>query len=256
MSVFGNYAHYYNLLYRDKDYVGEAKFIQQLIQTHAPEAKTVLELGCGTGSHALLLAKEGYKIHGVDRSQEMLNQAIAHQCQLPAELGERLQFTQGDMRQVELNQTFDVVLSLFHVMSYQTTNQDLLAAFATVKRHLKPGGVFIFDGWYGPTVLSDRPAVRVKRLEDEHIKVTRIAEPVLDPNTNCVDVNYQISIRNQQSEAVEELQETHRMRYLFQPEIGLLANSFDLRVIECREWMSNREPGFDTWGVYWVMGDL
>ncbi|WP_341999478.1 hypothetical protein [Chlorogloeopsis sp. ULAP02] len=66
MSVFGNYARYYDLLYRDKDYVGEALFIRRLIQNHAPEAQDILELGCGTGNHAVLLAKEGYKVHGVE----------------------------------------------------------------------------------------------------------------------------------------------------------------------------------------------
>ena len=73
MTVFGNYAHYYDLLYQDKNYVGETQFIHKLIQTHAPNAKNILELGCGTANHALLLAKEGYQVHGVDMSQEMIN---------------------------------------------------------------------------------------------------------------------------------------------------------------------------------------
>ncbi|MFM6580781.1 MAG: class I SAM-dependent DNA methyltransferase, partial [Dolichospermum sp.] len=75
MTVFGNYSRYYDLLYQDKDYLAEAKFIHDLIQTHAPSAKTILELGCGTGRHAELLANYGYQIHGVDRSLEMLNSA-------------------------------------------------------------------------------------------------------------------------------------------------------------------------------------
>ncbi|NEP55244.1 MAG: class I SAM-dependent methyltransferase, partial [Moorea sp. SIO3C2] len=142
MSVFGNYARYYDLLYRDKDYVGEAQFIHRLIQTHAPQAQNILELGCGTGNHAVLLAKEGYQLDGVDMSQEMLVTANDRLSQLPSEIASRLQFTHGDIREVRLNQSFDVVLSLFHVISYQTTNEDLLAAFNTVKEHLKPGGIF------------------------------------------------------------------------------------------------------------------
>ena len=252
MSVFGNYARYYDLLYRDKDYVGEAKFIQQLMQTHAPDAKTILELGCGTGNHAVLLAQEGYQIHGVDFSQEMLDQASDRISQLPTELASRLQFTSGDIRHIELNQTFDVVLSLFHVMSYQTTNEDLLAAFATVKQHLKPGGIFIFDVWYGPTVLNNQPEVRVKRLEDEEILVTRIAEPVMHPNDNLVDVNYQVFIKDKSSGAVEELRETHQMRYLFKPELELLFSTTGFLPIEHHEWMTKCEAGLNTWGVCFV----
>jgi SAM-dependent methyltransferase len=139
------------------------------------------------------------------------------------------------------------------VISYQTTNEDLLAAFATVKAHLKPGGVFIFDCWYGPAVLSDRPTIRVKRLEDEEISVTRIAEPLMYPNDNLVDVNYQVFIKDKNTGAVEEVQETHRMRYLFKPEIDLLLGQNQCKPIECREWMSDRNPGFDTWGIYFMV---
>lgn len=253
MTVFRNYARYYDLLYHDKDYVGEAKFIHQLIQTHAPDAQNILELGCGTGNHAVLLAKEGYQIQGVDFSGEMLQKASDRLSQLPTELASKLEFSQGDIRSVRLDKQFDVVLSLFHVISYQTTNEDLLAAFATVKEHLKPGGIFIFDVWYGPTVLSDRPTVRVKRLEDEEINVTRIAEPVMHPNDNLVDVNYQVFITDKSSGAVEELQETHKMRYLFQPEIELFLANSNLKSVDYREWMTNNLPGFNTWGVYFVV---
>ncbi|ARV61251.1 SAM-dependent methyltransferase [Nostocales cyanobacterium HT-58-2] len=253
MNVFGNYAHYYDLLYHDKDYVGEAQFIHRLVQIYAPDAENILELGCGTGNHAVLLAKEGYQIHGVDLSNQMLLKASDRLSQFPTELASRLEFSQGDIRNIKLDKQFDAVIALFHVISYQTINEDLQATFATVKSHLKPGGVFIFDCWYGPAVLSDRPTVRVKRLEDDEISVTRIAEPIMYPNDNLVDVNYQVFIKDKNTGAVEELQETHRMRYLFKPEIDLLLAQIQCKSIECREWMSDRNPGFDTWSVYFTV---
>jgi SAM-dependent methyltransferase len=253
MSVFGNYAHYYDLLYRDKDYVGEAEFIHNLIQTHAPNSENILELGCGTGNHATLLAKTGYHLHGVDLSQEMLHRANERLSESPQELAARLQFTQGDIREVRLNKTFDVILSLFHVISYQTTNQDLLAALTTAKKHLKPGGIFIFDVWYGPAVLTQPPTVRVKRLEDELIQVARIAEPVMYPNENLVDVNYHVFIKDKTSGTVDELRETHTMRYLFKSEIELLLSELQMQLIESQEWLTNQQPGFNTWGVYFVV---
>jgi SAM-dependent methyltransferase len=252
MKLFGNYARYYNLLYRDKDYAGEVQFIHQLIQTYAPGVRSLLELGCGTGTHASLLANEGYEVHGVDLSTEMLQQACDRMTQLPQELASKLTFSQGDIRTIHIERQFDAIISLFHVFSYQTTNEDLQAAFATARRHLKPRGVFIFDCWYGPAVLSDRPTIRVKRLEDEEISITRIAEPVMYPNRNLVDVNYQVFIKDKNTGAVEELQETHQMRYLFNPEIDWLLKESNFELIESREWMSSREPGFDTWGVYFV----
>ena len=252
MSVFGNYARYYDLLYRDKDYAGEAQYVHQLIQRHAPGARSVLELGCGTGAHAVLLAREGYRIHGVDLSTDMLERAEARLAEMPPELASRLEFSQGNIRKIRIGRSFDAVLSLFHVMSYQTTNEDLHAVFATVKAHLKPGGVFIFDCWYGPAVLSDRPAVRVKRVEDEEIAVTRIAEPVMYPNDNYVDVHYQLFIKHKASGTVEELHECHRMRYLFAPEIASLLAQEDLVLLHCEEWMTGRPLGFDTWSTCFI----
>ncbi|MBR8826546.1 MAG: class I SAM-dependent methyltransferase [Gomphosphaeria aponina SAG 52.96 = DSM 107014] len=253
MTVFGNYSQYYDLLYRDKDYATEAEFIHKLIQNYAPNAQSILELGCGTGHHAELLAKYGYKIQGVDLSEEMLKKAGDRLAQLPPDIANGLKFTQGDIRTLKLNQQFDVIISLFHVISYQTSNPDLLATFETVKKHLKPGGIFIFDCWYGPGVLSDRPSVRVKRLENEQIKVTRIAEPVMYPNKNLVDVNYQVFITNKTTGAVEELQETHTMRYLFKPELELMLSNFQLSIKEYKEWLTQKEPNFDTYGVYFVV---
>lgn len=252
MPVFGAYSRYFNLLYRDKDYAGEAKYIRGLIAGHCPKARTVLDLGCGTGRHDILLAQMGYEVTGVDRSEEMLFVANAQGAPLDPR-SSTPNFLQGDIRTVRLDMTFDVVISLFHVMSYQVSNADLRAAFATARAHLKPGGIFIFDCWYGPAVLTDRPAVRVKRLEDEAISVTRIAEPVMQPNDNLVDVNYQVFIRDKLNGAVEELRETHRMRYLFHPEIELCSVENGLSIIESAEWISGKQPGFDTWGVCFVV---
>ena len=257
MSVFGSYSSYYNLLYQDKDYAGEAEYVQSLIARHYPDARTILDLGCGTGRHDLLLAEMGYKVTGVDQSEEMLavaNSNLSTKHQAPGTKNKEpiLSFHQGDIRSIRLENTFGVVISLFHVMSYQTSNEDLEAAFATAKAHLNPGGVFIFDCWYGPAVLTDRPVVRVKRLEDETISVTRIAEPTLYPNDNIVDVAYHVFVQDKASSAVEELRETHRMRYLFKPELELFLKGAGLSIIESTEWMTGKEAGFDTWGVCFV----
>jgi SAM-dependent methyltransferase len=244
MSVFAAYSRYYDLLYRDKDYAAEARYVHELVQRHHPAARSMLDLGCGTGRHAQLLSQHGYTLTGVDLSEEMLKVARG----TSPELG----FVQGDVRTVRLGKTFDVVASLFHVMSYQTTNADLRAALDTIREHLAPGGLFVFDCWYGPAVLTSRPETRVKRLEDESIHVTRLAEPVLHPNENVVDVNYHVLIRDKHSGAVDELRETHEMRYLFAPEVQLLLEDAGLRLTQIREFMSEREPGFDTWTAVFI----
>jgi SAM-dependent methyltransferase len=259
MSVFGSYSRYYNLLYQDKDYAGEASYIRSLIRQHHPNAHSLLDLGCGTGRHVLLLAEDGLRVAGIDRSPEMLAAARAQLSEAaPATAARRSasgaepEFFQGDVRTVRIDRKFDVVVSLFHVMSYQTTNDDLKAAFSTAAAHLSPGGLFIFDCWYGPAVLTDRPVVRIRRLEDEHVSVTRLAEPVLHPDTNTVDVNYTVLIKDKLSGALDELRETHTMRYLFSPEVEMLLAASGLQLKESVAFMSDQALGFDTWTAVFV----
>lgn len=253
MTVFGGYARYYDLLYRDKDYRGETDFIERLIRRHAPDASRVLELGCGTGIHGAMLSEKGYDIVGIDRSEDMLSAAAQRIAGLPQTIAKRVRFIQGDVRDFQVEGHFDAVVSLFHVLSYQLTNDDLLAVFTKVKTHLAPGGVFIFDCWYGPAVLTDRPTVRVKRFADASTSVTRIAVPTLHPNLNCVDIQYQLFVKDNGSGMVEELSELHQMRYLFRPELELLAEVAGLHIESCGAWMSDREPDFSTWYVHFVV---
>ena len=245
MSVFNNYARYYDLLYKDKDYLGETEYVDKLLSHHGNKITSLLELGCGTGKHALLLAEKGYRVTGIDQSEEMLEKA-----RLRAEnVNSSVRFMRGDVRSIRVDETFDAAISLFHVISYQVTNEDLANALMTASVHLKPNGFFLFDFWYGPTVLNEKPEVRVKRLQDEAIEVTRIAEPKLHSEENTVDVNYSVFIRDKKTNAVEELQEKHCMRYLFLPELSFFIEKTGMQIIRKEEWMSGKSPGSNTWGV-------
>lgn len=244
--VFDAYASYYDLLYRDKDYAAEAEYVASRISEYAPKAKHILDLGCGTGAHAEYLARMGYIVHGVDMSEAMLARAEARKATLPSEIAARLSFGLGDVRTVHTGKIYDVVISLFHVMSYQIANADLEAAFDTAANHLKTGGLFLFDFWYGPAVLAQHPEVRVKRLEDGEIRVTRIAEPLMHVNENVVDVNYTVFIEVRATGAVEQVRETHRMRYLFLPEL-LRYGVREFKECCNYAWMTNDVLDADAW---------
>lgn len=244
MSVFDRYARYYDLLYRDKDYCGEAEYLHRLIQSKVPGARTVLNLGCGSGRHDRILAGYGYQVTGVDLSRQMLQAAREAAAGNPA-----LKYAEGDIRSVRLGERFDVVLSLFHVMSYQSSTDDLLAACATACAHLGPSGSFIFDCWHGPGVLTDPPVVRVKELEDPSIAVTRIAQPVMHPAENTVDVNYLVFVKDKESGAITEVRETHRMRYLFELEVRQLLESSGLELTLAQEWLTGAPLALSSWNA-------
>jgi SAM-dependent methyltransferase len=243
-AVFNAYSRYYDLLYRDKDYVSEAQYIADLLERFGVSGKCLLEFGSGTGKHGRLLAQRGYEVTGIERSAEMVAQsepAPSFSCQ------------QGDICTVQLGQTFDAVLSLFHVVSYQTTNDAAHAVFARAAEHLELGGLFVFDVWYSPAVYMQKPGVRVKRMADEAIEITRIAEPVLHPNDNRVDVNYTIFTRDLASGAVETMTETHPMRHFSLPELDLLAQMCGFVVVGTEEFLTGDSPSEKTWGVCLIL---
>ena len=247
MSVFGAYSRYYDLLYRDKDYPREARYVDGLIRHYSPGARSILELGCGTGAHAAEFAGLGYEVHGIDSSEGMLEGARLRQAGLAPEVAARLAFSAGDVRSFRAARRFDVVTSLFHVVSYQVSNEDLAQTLATAAGHLAPGGIFVFDFWYGPAVLSDPPVVRVKRLEDAATRVLRIAEPAMHYNENVAEVAYQVLVTDRATGQAEEIRELHRLRYLFLPEIHSGLRQAGLTIEKSAEWISSAPLSSATW---------
>lgn len=245
-NSFDAYAEYYDLLYSEKDYAGEASYVHNLIQRYYPGARTILELGCGIGSHARHFANFGYDVLGVDRSPAMVKQAASRSIPTSG----NLVFLTGDLRTARFGKTYDVVLALFHVMSYQVSNTDLQLAMQTAALHLRPGGLFIFDCWYGPGVLTDPPATRVRRLKNEYISITRIAEPLHYPNEDRVDVNYEILVEH--SNGTERIREIHSMRYLFAPEVEQLLGNAGMKLIKTKAWMLEQTPTLGTWNACFI----
>ncbi len=250
--MFSDYAKYYDLLNRQKDYAQEVNYIISLINKYTPSANTLLELGCGTGLHAVHFAKKGYQLTGIDQSKDMIARAEERQNDLPISIANLLKFDVGDIRTYSIDKQFDVAISLFHVISYQITNSDIIRSFKTSQKHLKKGGIFIFDCWYGPAVISEKPYTRNKIFEDNSIIVNRTATPNIYPTKNQVDVQFEIKITNKQSGKTDIIKEIHKMRYLFNPEIELLLAENNFKLIHSEEWLSGNEPDFNSWYVTFI----
>ena len=197
----------------------------------------------------MIFAKSGYRVTGVDRSAESIEKARAKIEGLPAG---SLDFLTAEIQSLKMDRRFDAVVSLFHVMSYLTADDDLASAFEAARHHLNPGGLFIFDCWYGPAVLADPPAVRVKRVGDEAVDVIRIAEPEVFPNENIVKVNYQVLVHHKASEKTMQVVERHSMRYWFKPEVNRMLLAAGFEPVDCMAWMTGGRPGRDTWNVCFI----
>lgn len=248
-EIFGDYSAYYDLLYRDKNYNAEADYVADRLRRALPSCKTVLEFGCGNGRHGRLLAARGFDVHGIERSASMV--ALARQDSAIKENG--FSCRQGDIRTTEMGRTFDAVISLFHVVSYQTTNSDVRQTFANAARHLAPGGIFFFDVWHGPAVLSERPTVRVKRVEDDTTRLVRIAEPTLQSNESLVTVHYTLHAQAKADERWTLCRESHGLRYFFPTEVDLLAQVAGFHLEQSEEFLTALPLSERTWGAAYLL---
>jgi len=229
MKVFREkYALAYDYLYKDKSYIEECNFIEKIFKRFGVNVKSILDLGCGTGGHTIILAKRGYEVVGVDRSREMLKIARAKAKRTNL----KINFREGDITNLDLHKKFNAVISMFAVMSYQTTNSALYNACRTAKEHLVPGGLFLFDCWYGPAVLAEKPTVRIKevRLNDKE-RIIRFTEPVIDTINHIVETRFKIW-RINNGRLVSETEESHFMRFLFPQEIKYFLETAGFKKIE------------------------
>ncbi|MEP6999757.1 MAG: methyltransferase domain-containing protein, partial [bacterium] len=96
------YAEQYDLLYQDKNYDAEVALLERLFRAHDLKGTAVLDLGCGTGQHAIRLAQHGYEVTGVDRSPQMLRIARVKAEQSLDELSPQPSFVEGDITSVRL----------------------------------------------------------------------------------------------------------------------------------------------------------
>jgi SAM-dependent methyltransferase len=224
MRAFNSlYAEQYDQLYAEKSYTSEVDLVEEAFRSYSANApKTLLDIGCGTGGHSIELASRGYAVTGVDLSQAMLNRAVGKAAGL-ADIS-RPVFLQGDARNFNTGQTYDAAIMMFAVVGYLTTNDDVMAGLRNIRRQLKPGAPFVCDFCYGPSVLSVRPADRVRVLPTPGGRVIRAASTTLDIASHTADVTFKLwSLEDDR--LIGETNETHRMRYFFPQEFTLFLTS-------------------------------
>jgi len=142
--MYEAFARIYDLVMRDVDYASWAHHIEGLCKRHGIEVKKILDLACGSGSHALHLLRKGYQVVGIDSSPEMIAQArrkmaLVHRW-FPVFHGKMESFTQEG-----IDRDFDLAVCLYDSLNYILEDKGVSACFREVHDHLRPGGGFIFD---------------------------------------------------------------------------------------------------------------
>lgn len=240
------YARVYDVLYQDKDYLAECDLLEQIFERYATQpVHKILDLGCGTGNHAIPLATRGYAVVGVDCAQEMLNIARVKAQQESLSVS----FNQANIGEVHLHQIFDATLMMFAVLGYQLENADVLATLRTAREHLHQDGLLVADVWYGPAVLIQRPGDRVRVIHEPDGTILRTSSGELDIRHHTCKVQYHLwQIKGRQ--VLAETKEEHLMRFFFPRELELFLADSGFQLLRLGAFPDfNQEPDENTWNA-------
>ena len=238
----GDYSRAYDSLYRDKDYEAECDLLERLFEGRG--VRSVVDLGCGTGGHALVLSKRGYDVTGIDRSEAMLEQAR----EKAALAGVEVDFQLGDIRSIDVGKEVDAVIAMFAVLGYQLSNEDVLSTLRAARSAMRPGGMLVFDVWYGPTVLVERPSQRVSVVEDDGEKLIRASSGTLRVSEHICDVTMRVWGCDA-GNTVETI-EHHSVRFFFPMELRLFLQDAGFELERMGSFPEfDRDPDLSSWNV-------
>ncbi len=247
METFKQYAKYYDAIYGQKEYAKEVAFLETVIKKYSPrKVNSLLSLGCGTATHDIALAKKGFFITGIDASKEMI--AIAKQKARAENVG--MELLVADVTTFSLPQKYDAVMALFNIVGYMAQNNDMEKMLANASASLKKNGLFVFDGWYGPAVLKDRPQNRQKEFVKDGKDVKRITTQQLDIEKSTLDITFEI-LEKRQGQWHHITTETHKTRFWYLPELEYFLSKAGLSLIKACLWMDdNATVSENAWDLF------
>jgi SAM-dependent methyltransferase len=239
------YASAYDLLNEGKPYKAEIDFVQALHARYCGSAenlRSVLDLGCGSGLHLSNIAEDVRKA-GVDLSDSMLQ--VARSRNIP-----KSEFIHSNIGDFLSSAKFDLIYSLFHVMSYQAEASELTNALLAMQRNLEVGGLAVFDFWHRAAWDIDPPVTRMTTKIGSALEVKRISSPKVDYVSGLVAIDMDIFIHEVGSEddTYVHFSEHHDMRAYTLQELIFASTLAGLHVVGSGPWMTTeRELTANDW---------
>jgi SAM-dependent methyltransferase len=191
----------YDVEYAFKDYAAEAAALTRLVRERAPEARTLLDVACGTGKHLEQL-RSGFECEGVDLDEGLLAVARTRVPGVPLH--------RADMRELDLGRRFDVVTCLFSAIGFVGGPAGLRAAAAALARHVAAGGLLLVEPWITPEEwVPNRPHVLAR--DEPNLALARVTLSGLrGERVSTTEMHYVVAT----PAGVEEFTELHEL-YLF-----------------------------------------
>ena len=245
MQNFQKYSNYYDSLYQSKDYQQEVDFLISVMKKYSKfTVKDVLSLGCGTASHDVLLAKKAFNILGIDKSATMIK--IAKE-KIKKE-GVKIDLKVSDLTKFSVSKKFDFAMAMFNIAGYMADNESMEKFLKNINKSLKKNSLLVFDCWYGPAVLKDRPQNREKKIIIDGKEVTRITTQVFDVEKSILNINFEIK---EGSKSI--VKETHPMRFWYLKELEYFLNKNGFELVKSCNFMDLKSNiSEDKWDIFIV----
>lgn len=195
--MFTKSARYYDALYHFKDYAAACERLHAVLQQNNPNARTLLDIACGSGKHVEHLRKY-YEVEGIDLNQDLLDVA-RKQC--PEVL-----FHQGNMVDFSLGHTFDVVTCLFSSIGYVKTAENLYRTVVNMVRHLRPGGLVVIEPWFTPEKYWTG-TITANFVNEPNLKIAWMYISKIEGRVSILDIHYLVGT----PQSVEHFEERHEI---------------------------------------------
>lgn len=242
--IFGDYAKYYDLFYEKKNYRKECRYLEAVLKKYSKgKPVTILDMGCGTGNHAIPLAQRGYHVTGLDASRAMLSFAKTK----TQKAGLKIDYHQGRFQKFSIPKKFDVVIAMFSVVDYLLTDHDLQATLQNVKNHLKQNSLFVFDFWNQSAVEKYFTPQKSQSFKSGSRRVIRASTTRLIPGRRHCEVHYKCRVE-EKGKIVSRIDEKHVVRYFAVEEMRQFLTRAGFEVLSCHPFLSfNAAVRKNTW---------
>ena len=216
----GLHARYYDVVYSDKPYGDEARFVDELLLENGGSRTTLLDVACGTGRHAAVFVELGWEVTGVDYAEPLLEHARRN--------APGARFFRQDMRDLDVDgRPFGAVTCLFDAIGYPQTDAGVIAALAAMRAHVADGGGVVVEFLHAPALVAHAAAVRVRRWPLGDGELVRISTSAVDAPSSLMRVDYEL-IELRGDGTYERWEETQTNRFFTVEEMRVLFAAADL----------------------------
>lgn len=242
-SFEGEIVKYYDTFFLPQEKVEQdIQYIMKMCDKYLCDNECCIDIGSGTGAYTHSLSRLFTSVIGVDSSHDMIEYANKYHS------ADNVKYINEDarcMKRIDMNREADFVVSLAHVIGYQLDNKSVECFFKTVNINMKIGGVLLFNFYNMPALFMGHLGPRHVKIQRSNSEITRISNARINPDNNCLDMDYYYLI--QANEKIDSFEIHERMRYYSRLELQYYLEKCGFEILKFVCFNSEDELRSDVW---------